>query len=272
MAVNATFGTVEYREGGILAVPITFAENVIAASKTVFAVTYLSGSALQGIEYVLLGSGTDYELVFTVPPDRSGSFRVSADGDVLKASGAWDTVVVTAITVDYSTVGPRIIDAKMPPHGVSNLGSPADVLVAYNTVVTGWNVNNTITKDGAALGFPIFEIGGAEVGQASPYKWIGSDDPDFETLYSQLPNLRDGNGRYDADANNAALLNLGWQILASPPGGSPTPGTNNFDAEGQWHGESGKFFLIRFSGPQEVGIFNLREIVGRVRGLVKPVS
>lgn len=265
MAINATFGTVEYKDGGIVALPLTFAENVIVPSKTVLEITHVSGDALAGITYYLVGENTDYEAVFKIPQDRSGSFQVSANGDVLKtATGMWDNIVATPLMVAFDTTAPRIVDFDVPAG--YDLGSPVDIFVAYNVIVTGWNANNTITEE-----VGIFELEGAHLGTPSAYKWIGSSPPNFESLSGAMPNLRNDNGQYDIDANTAALLNLGWQGLATPPAGFPTPGMNGYDNSDPpiWHGESGKYFLIRFSNPQEVGIFNLRERVGVVRG---PVS
>lgn len=264
MPINATFGTIDYREGGIIGVPVTFAEAVVAPAKTVFAIARASGAAVSGISYVLLGSGTAYELVFTVPPDRSGSFRISADGAVFKTgSGAWDSVTVTTpLVVPYGTIVPRIVDYEIPASYA--LGSPVDVFVGYNVKVTGWNANNTITNPG------IFEMEGAHLGTPSAYKWIGTSPPNFESLSKSMPNLRDGDGDYDAIANNAALLALEWQPLATPPDGDPTPGMNGYDNSEPpiWHGEEGQYFLIRFPNPQEIGIFNLTPREGAVRGPV----
>lgn len=239
MATNATFGTVAYRDGGILALPVTFAENVIAASKTIFPITHISGDALTGLDYYLIGKDTDYEIIVTVPPDRSGRFQVAANGDVLLATGSWDTVVATALKVDYNTTVPRIVDYDIPAD--YDLGSPVDIRVAYNTIITGWDANNTITNPG------IFELEGANLGTPSAYKWVDSTPPDFD------------------EAVPDDLTGTDWQGLMTPPGGAPTP-ENNFDDNGVWHGESGQYFLIRFPNPQEVGIFNLRERVGIVRG------
>ena len=243
MAINTTFGTVEYRDGGSVALPLTFAENVIVPSKTVFEITHVSGDALAGITYYLVGEATDYEAVFKIPQDRSGSFQVSANGDVLKtATGVWDNIVATALTVTYNTTVPKLINWDVPAN--YDLGAPVDVRVAYNSVVSGWHVNNTQTE--------IFILEGANLGSDLPYKWTGRAPPNFD---EPVP---------------ADLTGTDWQLLATPPAGDPTPNQNGFDADGQWHGKAneGQYFLIRFPNPQEKGIFNLTPRVGGVRGPV----
>ena len=237
--VTATFGTVEYRDGGEIAVPVTFGAAVVANAKTVFPITHLSGDDLAGIEYYLLGENTAYELVFTVPPDRSGRFQITANGDVLKiATGVWDNVVATPLPVAYNTTVPKLVNWDIPAN--YDLGSPVDVRVAYNSVVSGWHVNNTQTE--------IFILEGANLGSDLPYKWTGSAPPNFK---APVP---------------ADLTGTDWQLLKTPPAGDPTPNQNGFDADGQWHGEEGQYFLIRFPNPQEKGIFNLTPRVGGVRG------
>ena len=239
--VTVTFGTVEYRDGGEIAVPVTFGEAVVANAKTVFPITHVSGDDLAGIEYYLLGENTAYALVFTVPPDRKGSFQISGNGDVLKvATGLWDNVLATDLTVAYNTTVPKLIDWDIPANYA--LGAPVDVRVAYNTVVSGWHVNNTQTE--------IFILEGANLGTALPYKWTGRTPPNFK---EPVP---------------ADLTGTDWELLATPPAGNPTPNQNGFDADSQWHGEEGQYFLIRFPNPQEIGIFNLTPRVGGVRGPV----
>ena len=171
MPVNATFGTVEYRDNGVIAVPVIFGEAVVAPSKTIFVVTHVSGDDLQGIQYRLVGQNTAYELVFSVPPDRSGSFRISANGDVFKVSSSvWDNVAVaTPKTVSYGTFVPRIVNWDIPAN--YDLGSPVDIRIAYNILVTGWNLNNIQTE--------IFILEGANLGSDLPYKWTGNSPPNF---------------------------------------------------------------------------------------------
>ena len=246
---NATIGTVEYRDGGVIAVPVSFAENVIAPSKSVFRVERVSGDELTGVEYRLIGQNTAFALIFEMPPDRKGSFRVSASGDVYKVSSSeWDTVVLkdgNDMTIDhsesisYNTIAPRIVDWDIPANYTP--GQIFDVKVALNVPTTGWHANNTFTE--------IFLEEGARLGTPSPYKWTGTPptDSNLKTfLETALPD---------------DLTSTDWEGLATPPGGH----------QGPWHGESGQYFLIRFSlvDANATGIFQMSLRDGGLRG---PVS
>ena len=233
--LTVTFGTVEYRDGGVIAVPVTFGENVSAPSKTVFAV---SGDTLAGITYVLLGSGSAYELVFTVPLDRSGSFQISANGDVLLGTGVWEAVTATPLDVDFDTRAPRIVNF------VSDPVVPEERLtfrIALNTVVTGWHQNNTVPQ--------IWKETAGHPGTPLPYKWVGTSPPDF-----------------DVDVHED-LTTTDWQLLASPPAGAPTPSMNGFNDDGtEWHGESGQYFMIVYPSipadfNEDVSLFGPSEVL-----------
>jgi len=239
--VNATFGTVEYRDGGVIAAPVTFAENVIAPSKSIFEITHVSGDALTDMEYRLIGQNTAFKLIFEVPPDRKGSFKIAANGDVFKvSSGTWENVVITPTTVNYGTLVPRIVDYKIPAN--YTLGAPLHVLVEYNIPVTGWNLNNV---------YEVFLFEGAKLGKGTPYKWTGASPPD---IYAPI-----------AAPTPADLDGTDWTILTQPDPNLPKTAENGFDGN-IWHGEEGQYFLIRFDNPQEVGIFNMTPREGRVRG------
>ena len=250
MAINATFGTVEYRDGGILAIPVTFAENVIAAAKTIFPITYISGDALTGLDYYLIGKDTDFEIIVTVPPDRNGAFQISANGDVLLSTGSWDSVVATALPVTYNTTVPRIVDFDVPADYTP--GEHFDVKIAYNTLVTGFSDNNV--QD-------LFILEGAAnmMGTPTPYKWTGAEPTNLRTFLQT-----------DAPAD---LTGTDWQQLQSPPAGVPQTADNDFDEDGFWHGTAnqGKYFLVRFTVQDSAtGVFSMTSRVGV--GLRGPVS
>ncbi|MCY3744531.1 MAG: hypothetical protein OXH00_26235 [Candidatus Poribacteria bacterium] len=242
--ISVAFGTVDYRDSGVVVLPVTFGENVIAPSKTIFQFSDPSSNAGDGIlgiaAYYLVGEDAAYALVVHIAEEKQGRFVVSADGYALKASsGVWDNVVVaTPKTVSYGTIVPRIVDYEIPAN--YDLGTPVDVLVAFNVLVTGWHVNNTLTE--------IFIEEGVRLGTALPYKWTGTSPPD---IHAAMP---------------ADLTGTDWTLLATPPAGDPTPNQNGFDTDGQWHGEEGQYFLIRFPDPQNTGILNLTLRENAVRG------
>lgn len=227
--VSVTLGTPEYRDGGQIAIPVTFAENVVAPSKTVFPISSVNNSDLSGFTYVLYGEGTAYELVVTVPPNRSGEFRISANGHVLKASTlVWDDVVVTPLDVAYNTTLPLIVDYDVP--GTYEFGENFDFRVALHVPATGWHLNNTFSE--------IWIEEGTLLGTPTPYKWTGANPPD---IHAALPDNLSGTD---------------WQQLAAPPS-PPTPGMNDFNDDGtQWHGEEGQYFLVRIqvSNPDAIGV------------------
>ena len=243
MAVNATFGTVGYRENGGIAVPISFAEAVIAPSKSICEITYVSGDDLTGVDYRLIGEGTDHELVFEVPPDRVGSFSIDVTGNVFKvAARIYDNVTITPITVNYDTRVPRIVNYDIPASYTP--GEPFDVRIAYSARVTGLSDNNV---------HQVFILEGAAnmMGTPTPHKWIGDSPPDFTVA---VPD---------------DLTDTDWQQLASPPVGVPITAENDFDENGFWHGlaNEGQYFLIRWIVTEgTTGVFNLTPREGTLRG------
>ena len=166
--ISVTFGTVDYRDGGAVVLPVTFGENVVAPSKTIFQFadpTRDAGDGIAGIEgYYLVGEDAAYELVVQASADKQGRFVVSVDGYVLKASsGIFDNVsngqAVADRTVAFDTRAPVIVDYDIPAN--YSLGAPVDVRVAFNVLVTGWHVNNTLTE--------IFIEEGVRLGTALPF-------------------------------------------------------------------------------------------------------
>ena len=240
MPVNATFGTPTYHENGEIRVPVIFAENVIA-SKFVFEITHVSGDSLAGIEYRLVGANTAFEVVVQVPPDRSGSFSLDLAGSVFKVTDStWDQVSATAVTVSYDTRIPFIKEYDVPatytPEAIF------DVKIAFSTIITGLHLNNV--QD-------VFILEGAAnvMGTPTPYKWTGATPPNLQ------------------DAAPSDLSGTDWERLAAPPAGNPTPGMNDFDDDGQWHGETGQFFMVRWTvDANTTGIFNMTLREGTLRG------
>ena len=159
--VTATFGDIKYRENGVIGVPVTFGEAVIANAKTIFRITHVSGDPLQGIDYRLVGKNTAYALVFAVPPDRSGRFQITAKGEVLLATGSWDNVVASALDVDYDTSIPRLKDYDIPADYTA--GEIFDVILQFDTEVT-FNDAATHFGDMNATWRDFFVFEGAQIG------------------------------------------------------------------------------------------------------------
>ena len=210
--VTVTFGTVEYRDGGEIAVPVTFGEAVVANAKTVFPITHVSGDDLAGIEYYLLGENTAWELVFQIPPDRKGRFRISANGDVLKSSSAiFDNVLATPIEVDYSTVVPELVDYDIPSEYTP--GETFDVILQFNTDVT----LSPAPAGGSFLDHFIFE--GADLGGANIYRKTNNTYPTLP-----IPDFPDVNGntdwvQTDLTTETATLYLLRWAPVQGNPEG-----------------------------------------------------
>ena len=176
-AITATFGTAKYREGGVIAIPLNFAENVIVPSKSICRITRVSGSDLTGVNYRIIGKGRAFEVVVEVPPDRKGSFSVAITGTVLNPSTReWNTVTVTASTVTYDTRIPRIVDYDIPAD--YTVGEKFDVILQFDPAATFDDpvaaFNNT---DATFLDFFIFE--GADLGTPNLYR---KTDNTFPTL------------------------------------------------------------------------------------------
>ena len=89
-----------------------------------------------------------------MPPDRSGSFQVAANGDVLLATGIWDNVVVaTSAPISYNTTVPQLVDYDIPENYTP--GEGFDVLLLYQTKSTlAATPLDALIFEGADLGTP----------------------------------------------------------------------------------------------------------------------
>lgn len=210
--VTAEFGDVVYDDGGEIVVPVTFGENVVVPSKTVFPISHVRGDALAGIEYVLLGKGTAYKLVFTVPPDRKGAFRISGNGDVLKTvSAVWDNIVITNtggnIEVDYDTSVPELKRFDIPADYTP--GEKFDVILQLDTPSTV----SPAPTGGMFLDHFIFE--GADLGTPNLYRKT-------DGTYPQPPIAADLGTDWTQDkltTENATIYLLRWDPVVGNPEG-----------------------------------------------------
>ena len=166
--INANFGTFEYREGGVIAIPLTFPADVIVPSKSVCQITPVSNSDLTGVSHRIIGKGRAFEVVVAVPTNREGSFSVDITGTVLNVStGVWDTVSVDSVSVPYSTVVPELVD-----HRVVRTGERIDVILQYDTDCT--------------LADPIAEFG--TMAQRADFLDYAGQDLDPPNFYRKIDN------------------------------------------------------------------------------------
>lgn len=206
-AITATFGTTKYREGGVIAIPLNFAADVIVPSKSICRITHVSGSDLAGVNYRIIGKARAFEVVVEVPPDRKGSFAVAMTGTVLNPSTReWDTVTVAASTVTYDTRVPRIIDYDIPAD--YTVGEKFDVILQFDPAATFDDpVAHFAHKDATYLDFFIFE--GADLGIPKLYR---KTDNMFPTL--PLPtDLGTDWTQDDLQTEEATIYLLRWEAV-----------------------------------------------------------
>lgn len=102
-SLGASFGKPSYRGAGELAIPVTFAEDVIAPSQTIFSLTHIAGGAVRLIDAYIVGATREYELILLLPRDSDGLFTIAATGTVFKTfSGTYDSVTLTPMLVAWS--------------------------------------------------------------------------------------------------------------------------------------------------------------------------
>ncbi|MDE0401701.1 MAG: hypothetical protein OXL96_28230 [Candidatus Poribacteria bacterium] len=102
-SLSAVFGKPSYRGAGELAIPVTFAEDVIAPSQTIFSLTHIAGAAVSLIDAYIVGATREYELILLLPRDSKGLFTIAAAGTVFKTfSGTYDSVTLTRLLVPWT--------------------------------------------------------------------------------------------------------------------------------------------------------------------------
>ena len=225
--VSATFGTPEYREGGVIAVPITFAEDVIIPSETIFKVERVSGDDLSGVEFYIIGENRAFELVFTVPLNRKGSFQISAEGDAVKvSSGVYDNIVISPLTIAYDTTIPVLIDKRVVrvraadrvfPDNQMNTpsGDRLDCILQFNTRCT---LNDPVTEFGSndATFADFLDYAGINLDPPNFYRKMDNDFPmESDLPLDEVLDAADWTQEgLTLDANEATIYLLRWADIA----------------------------------------------------------
>ena len=135
VAVAATWGTPDYTVGeGQIAIPITFAADVVVADAEVFdftPVSPLTDADLEGLDASINGDGTDWVLTITVPLDVEGDIEIDVTGEVFKVSThVYDVVTINALTLAVNTLVPEVVRREQP--GTYTHGAGYDVVWEFN--------------------------------------------------------------------------------------------------------------------------------------------
>ncbi|MDE0398909.1 MAG: hypothetical protein OXL96_14025 [Candidatus Poribacteria bacterium] len=181
MAITVTFGTVEYKEGGVLEIPVTFGENV-SAPGSLFEFSNPSADAGDGTEglekYYVVGDNTAFELIIKAKLGKKGQFVLDVnESSVFKNSDrTWDTVTnaqpLAARTFAYNTNEPRLINYDIPPNYTP--GETFDVILQYDVPST----ISPLPPDSTSYGdWFIFE--GAQLGTPNIYRKTTDTYPDL---------------------------------------------------------------------------------------------
>lgn len=149
--IRIGFGAVEYRESGVVVLPVNISETVVVPSKTVFSVTHISGDLLTGVEYYVVGEDTAYELVFLIPPDRIGTFEVRSVGDFLKPDGTYESIALTPKLIPYNSYVPYVINDNFAEALTTGIW---DTFMEVNTPAVGVGIDDFILE-GPNVGTPV---------------------------------------------------------------------------------------------------------------------
>lgn len=164
-------GTVDYRDDGVIGIPITLSDPAIAPNRTAFALFEATGYALADVDFYFQGQNTDYELIIVNPPDRKGSFRVELAGQVFnQTTGVWQLPTFQPLTIDYDTTVPLIDNYDIPANYEPD--QRFDIRFSFNVPITGLDssdIPNAFVLEGANLGSPTL------------YRWTDTTPPDFTT-------------------------------------------------------------------------------------------
>lgn len=110
--IKGSFGTVEYRDNNVIAVPLQFDEPVLITSKTVFDFSEFTGddilAAGLNFDYGVVGIGNTqqkYEVQMVIPEGKQGSFKLELKYNVMDTKTAESNIrgIVDPIVVKFET-------------------------------------------------------------------------------------------------------------------------------------------------------------------------
>ncbi len=209
-SLAVTFGTVSVMEN-VYSFSLSTPDTIIIPEQTILQLSHVSGDAIDGIDYNIIGTSSDgHTAQIFIPINRFGTIEVNAVGSVYSLTQAKHVPVTgTAFQMMYNTYRIAIGEFDLP---IAIPGEIYDAKFPFNAVVEGIHQNNAQII--------IHEIG-REFGSATAYKWVGTGEPDLAV---------DIRGTDPPPASD-------WAPLQSPPGGH----------QGAWYGEALQYLLMRYA-------------------------
>ena len=140
--VMASWGELEYREGGEIVLPVVFAEDIAYLHKTDFTLSRVAGDEVWEVieDYWLVervGVARTFYLHFKIAPNKRGQFSVDLTGYVWKtATVVRDDVRIDPITVAYATIEPEIVDERVKRTTVDDNHDRIDWIIQWNVHCT----------------------------------------------------------------------------------------------------------------------------------------
>ena len=110
--VKGSFGTIEYRDNNVIAVPLQFDEPVLITSKTVFDFSEFTGDDILAtglnFDYGVVGidnTRRNYEVQMTIPEGKQGSFKLELKYNVMDPKTAESNIcgIVDPIVIEFDT-------------------------------------------------------------------------------------------------------------------------------------------------------------------------
>ena len=88
---------------GVFNVVVGFNARIVGFKESDISLYDLTGNGAQGVVHEICGSGTDYNVCFSLPVGVSGSFEIVVEG-YLRTENGYESVRVPPAVVRYNTV------------------------------------------------------------------------------------------------------------------------------------------------------------------------
>ena len=210
--VVANWGTIEYRDGGEIVLPVVFGEDITYLHKTDFTLARVAGDEVWEVidDYWLVQRADSqgnvdartFYLHFLMVPGNSGRFRVSITGYVFKtATTIRDDVRIDPIEVPYNTSVPEVSDRRLV-----RTGERIDLILLYDAPCT---VNDPTVEFGSdiAMFSDFLDYDEANLDPPNFYRKVSDDYPELP-LPDELPEA-DWTTE-DLTTENATIYLLRW--------------------------------------------------------------